>query len=97
MQPKNQLKGPVKALIQLTRARVITKIEVQVRDLGGTPEFNVEVSGVLCGHVELNHFYTIKSGKPANRNPVDDFDLIKEQGLDESTPIVHKVPCLGKK
>ena len=52
-QPEDQLKGPVQALLKATRTEVITKTEAQVQDLGGRPDIGVEVSGVLCGHVEL--------------------------------------------
>ena len=52
-QPEDQLKGPVQALLQATRADVITKTEAQVKDLGGRPDIGVEVGRALCGHVEL--------------------------------------------
>ena len=52
-QPEDQLKGPVQALLQATRPRVLTKTEVQVDELGGRPDIGVEVGDLLCGHVEL--------------------------------------------
>ena len=53
-QPEDQLKPPVQALIRAARSTgVITRTEAHVEGLGGRPDIGVEVSGALCGHVEL--------------------------------------------
>lgn len=52
-QPEDQLKSPVQTLIRAVKKNVITKTEAQVQDLGGRPDIGVEVSGILCGHIEL--------------------------------------------
>ena len=52
-QPEDQLKPPVQALIRAARGSVITRTETHVIGLGGRPDIEVEVSGALCGHVEL--------------------------------------------
>ena len=53
-QPEDQLKPPVQALIRAARPTgVITRTEAHVEGLGGRPDIGVEVSGALCGHVEL--------------------------------------------
>lgn len=52
-QPEDQLKGPVRALIESVLPHVFTKTEVQVDDLGGRPDIGVMVKKAVCGHVEL--------------------------------------------
>ncbi|MDR3454433.1 MAG: hypothetical protein P4L96_16815 [Rhodoferax sp.] len=53
-QPEDQLKSPVQALIRAARSgEVITRTETHVEGLGGRPDIGVEISGALCGHVEL--------------------------------------------
>jgi hypothetical protein len=52
-QPEDQLKGPVKDLIEAAASNVATRTEPQVYELGGRPDIGVTVHGALCGHVEL--------------------------------------------
>lgn len=53
-QPEDQLKAPVKALLEAAASRrTVARSEAQVRGLGGRPDFGVEVEGLLAGYVEL--------------------------------------------
>ena len=53
-QPEDQLKAPVKALLEATLARpVVARSEAQVAGLGGRPDFGVAVDGLLAGYAEL--------------------------------------------
>jgi hypothetical protein len=53
-QPEDQLKAPVKGLLEAASARqMVARSEAQVAGLGGRPDFGVEVDGLLAGYVEL--------------------------------------------
>jgi hypothetical protein len=52
-QAEDQLKLPVQSLIRAARAKVMTRTEAQVQDLGGRPDIGVSVQDALCGYVEL--------------------------------------------
>lgn len=56
-QPEDQLKPPVKLLIESTgqelHQNVILRSESQVAGLRGRPDFGTDVNGVLCGYIEL--------------------------------------------
>ncbi|MFW6012348.1 MAG: type ISP restriction/modification enzyme [bacterium] len=56
-QPEDQLKAPVRRLLERTGAllkrQVASRTEAQVEGLGARPDVGVEVNGLLTGHVEL--------------------------------------------
>ena len=53
-QPEDQLKAPVKGLLETTLARrIVARTEAQVAGLGGRPDFGVAVDGLLAGYTEL--------------------------------------------
>ncbi|HMO57563.1 MAG TPA: hypothetical protein PKC19_09420 [Roseiflexaceae bacterium] len=56
-QPEDQLKPPVKVLIESTgqelHQNVILRSESQVTGLRGRPDFGTDADGVLCGYIEL--------------------------------------------
>lgn len=53
-QPEDQLKAPVKRLLEATLSRTtVARSEAQVAGLGGRPDFGVAVDGLLAGYAEL--------------------------------------------
>ena len=55
-QPEDQLKTPVKNLLEtslLGDKKVIARSEAQVEGLGGRPDFGLDVDGLLAGFIEL--------------------------------------------
>lgn len=53
-QPEDQLKAPVKGLLEATLSRpIVARSEAQVAGLGGRPDFGVAVDGLLAGYAEL--------------------------------------------
>ncbi len=56
-QPEDQLKPAVKTLMEsagrLFNQTVLLRSESRVADIGGRPDFGVDVNGLLCGYIEL--------------------------------------------
>ncbi len=52
-QPEDQLKSPVRDLLDAAASNVMTRTEAQLYEIGGRPDIGVSVRDALCGHVEL--------------------------------------------
>lgn len=52
-QPEDQLKSPVRNLLEAAATGILTRTEAQVHELGGRPDIGVSARGALSGFVEL--------------------------------------------
>ena len=68
VQPEDQLKPPVKMLLEALGPKIEAFTEAKVEDVG-RPDIAVRIHGAICGHVELK-----EPGKPADPNKLKGVD-----------------------